>query len=144
MNWSRQSDGILHGKAGDFSSFFASDCHLSKKKKLRERMSHITSRRKSGYPNQQLCLVTSEKGSRFALPRLASPLLGYKLPKKVGFLTAVQKHFERHFCFEEIIHFSVPSPSTSYRAEKKSWYVVARNVFLLLLNFSAWPCLGPA
>ena len=31
-----------------------------------------------------------------------------------------------------------------YRAEKKSWYVVARNVFLLLLNFSAWPCLGPA
>ena len=32
----------------------------------------------------------------------------------------------------------------SYRAEKKSWYVVARNFFLLLLNFSAWPCLGPA
>ena len=31
-----------------------------------------------------------------------------------------------------------------YRAEKKSWYVVARNVFLLLLNFSAWPCLGAA
>ena len=31
-----------------------------------------------------------------------------------------------------------------YRAEKKSWYVVARNFFLLLLNFSAWPCLGPA
>ena len=31
-----------------------------------------------------------------------------------------------------------------YRAEKKSWYVVARNVFLLLLNLSAWPCLGPA
>ena len=31
-----------------------------------------------------------------------------------------------------------------YRAEKKSWYVVARNVYLLLLNFSAWPCLGAA
>ena len=31
-----------------------------------------------------------------------------------------------------------------YRAEKKSWYVVARNFFLLLLNFSAWPCLGAA
>ena len=31
-----------------------------------------------------------------------------------------------------------------YRVEKKSWYVVARNFFLLLLNFSAWPCLGPA
>ena len=31
-----------------------------------------------------------------------------------------------------------------YRAEKKSWYVVARNFFLLLLHFSAWPCLGPA
>ena len=26
-----------------------------------------------------------------------------------------------------------------YRAEKKSWYVVARNFFLLLINFSAWP-----
>ena len=33
---------------------------------------------------------------------------------------------------------------TMYRAEKKSWYVVARRFFLLLLNFSAWPCLGPA
>ena len=31
-----------------------------------------------------------------------------------------------------------------YRAEKKSWYVVARNLFLLLLNFSAWPCLCAA
>ena len=31
-----------------------------------------------------------------------------------------------------------------YRAEKKSWYVVARNFFLLLLNFSAWPCLAVA
>ena len=31
-----------------------------------------------------------------------------------------------------------------YRAEKKSWYVVARNFFLLLLNFSAWPCLAAA
>ena len=31
-----------------------------------------------------------------------------------------------------------------YRAEKKSWYMVARNFFLLLLNFSAWPCLGAA
>ena len=31
-----------------------------------------------------------------------------------------------------------------YRAEKKFWYMVARNFFLLLLNFSAWPCLGPA
>ena len=32
----------------------------------------------------------------------------------------------------------------NYRAEKKSWYVVARKFFLLLLNFSAWPCLGAA
>ena len=31
-----------------------------------------------------------------------------------------------------------------YRAEKKSWYVVVRNFFLLLLNFSAWPCLSAA
>ena len=32
----------------------------------------------------------------------------------------------------------------NYRAEKKSWYVVARNFFLLFLNFSAWPCLAVA
>ena len=29
-----------------------------------------------------------------------------------------------------------------YRAEKKSWYVVARNVYLLLLNFSDWVLLS--
>ena len=37
-----------------------------------------------------------------------------------------------------------PQAWAVYRGEKKSWYVVARNFFLLLLNFSAWPCLGPA
>ena len=26
----------------------------------------------------------------------------------------------------------------------KGLYVVGRNLFLLLLNFSAWPCLSPA
>ena len=31
-----------------------------------------------------------------------------------------------------------------YRAPKKCVYMVARNFFLLLLNFSAWPCLGAA
>ena len=38
----------------------------------------------------------------------------------------------------------VGTVNNMYRAEKKSWYVVARNLFLLLLNFSAWPCLGAA
>ena len=27
-----------------------------------------------------------------------------------------------------------------YRAEKKSWYMVARYFFLALLSFSVWPC----
>ena len=31
-----------------------------------------------------------------------------------------------------------------YRAPGKSLYMVARYFFLLLLNCSAWPCLGPA
>ena len=31
-----------------------------------------------------------------------------------------------------------------YRAPKKCLYVVARNVFLLLPIYSAWPSLGPA
>ena len=30
-----------------------------------------------------------------------------------------------------------------YRGGNKGLYVVARNFFLLLLNCSAWPCLGP-
>ena len=33
---------------------------------------------------------------------------------------------------------------TLYRAPGKSVYVVARNFILLLLNFSAWPCLAVA
>ena len=40
--------------------------------------------------------------------------------------------------------FQLFSHICTYRTEKKFWYVVARNFFLLLLNFSAWPCLGPA
>ena len=31
-----------------------------------------------------------------------------------------------------------------YREGNKGLYVVARDFFLLLLNCSAWPCLGPA
>ena len=31
-----------------------------------------------------------------------------------------------------------------YRARNKGLYMVARSFFLLLLNFSAWPCLGAA
>ena len=31
-----------------------------------------------------------------------------------------------------------------YRDRLKGMYVVARNFFLLLLNFSAWPCLDVA
>ena len=31
-----------------------------------------------------------------------------------------------------------------YRGGNKGLYVVAINFFLLLLNCSAWPCLGPA
>ena len=34
--------------------------------------------------------------------------------------------------------------SSLYRDEQKGLYVVARILFLLLLNYSAWPCLGPA
>ena len=34
--------------------------------------------------------------------------------------------------------------SVMYRGGNKCLYVVAINFFLLLLNFSSWPCLGPA
>ena len=47
--------------------------------------------------------------------------------------------------WEEVRVGEIPGEKNEYyRAKKKSWFVVARNVFLLLLNFSAWPCLGPA
>ena len=32
----------------------------------------------------------------------------------------------------------------AYRGPRNGLYVVGRNFFLLLLNCSAWPCLGPA
>ena len=35
-------------------------------------------------------------------------------------------------------------PAVVYREVNKGSSVVARNVILLLLNCSAWPCLGPA
>ena len=41
-------------------------------------------------------------------------------------------------------HLHVPPRQRQYREANKGLYVVARNFFLLLLNCSAWPCLGPA
>ena len=38
---------------------------------------------------------------------------------------------------------SILSTWTHYRGENKCLYEVAINFFLLLLNCSAWPCLGP-
>ena len=43
---------------------------------------------------------------------------------------------------EASVTFGSATSMKIYRAEKKSWYGVARNFFLLLLNFSAWPCLA--
>ena len=48
------------------------------------------------------------------------------------------------FRLPHTVTLTLQKPADAYRAEKKSWYVVARNVFLLLLNFSGWPCLGAA
>ena len=45
--------------------------------------------------------------------------------------------------FQSITH-SLRLTSFLYRAHGKCSYVVARNFFQLLLNCSAWPCLGPA
>ena len=33
-----------------------------------------------------------------------------------------------------------PTEEKEYRDQLKKWYVVARNFFLLFLDFSAWPC----
>ena len=45
---------------------------------------------------------------------------------------------------ELIIHLKPSASNRLYREANKGLYVVARNFFLLLLNYSAWPCLGPA
>ena len=52
--------------------------------------------------------------------------------------------FQQYIFPAHLILSGVILPLLVYRAEKKSWYVVARNFFLVLLNFSAWPCLGAA
>ena len=44
--------------------------------------------------------------------------------------------------FEEVL--AVDNIEITYREVYKGLYVVVRNFFLLLLNCSAWPCLGPA
>merc|ERR1739842_13568 len=72
------------------------------------------------------------------------------------FFTLVVKDFFSMFTFYFFIsHTYIPltnedqkpllsfSTCNMYRAPGKCLYVVARNFFLLLLNCSAWPCLGP-
>ena len=44
-------------------------------------------------------------------------------------------------CSLVLINFNL---KVKYRDRLKGLYVVAKNVFLLLLNCSTWPCLGPA
>ena len=46
--------------------------------------------------------------------------------------------------FQSITHSLLRLTSFLYRAPGKCSYVVARSFFLLLLNCSAWLCLGPA
>ena len=52
----------------------------------------------------------------------------------------------RRLDLPNIVWYVKPKQCTNwiYREINKGLYVVARNFFLLLLNCSAWPCLGPA
>ena len=46
--------------------------------------------------------------------------------------------------YEPIFTIQSLNVDAHYRDRLKGLYVVARNFFLLLLNFSAWPCLAVA
>ena len=41
-------------------------------------------------------------------------------------------------------NMNLNSSASNYRAPKNGLYEVARNLILLLLTCTAWPCLGPA
>ena len=56
----------------------------------------------------------------------------------------VQAEGERKAGGSWIYKTHIPFSSALYRGENKGLYGVARNFFLLLLNCSAWPCLGLA
>ena len=48
------------------------------------------------------------------------------------------------FCIVILLNVGHTRREENYRARKKGLYVVARNFFLILLNFSAWTCLAVA
>ena len=58
------------------------------------------------------------------------------------------RHLNNQFNATKCSRLPYKSPCTNlnnmYREVNKGLYVVARNFVLLLLNCSAWPCLGPA
>ena len=59
-------------------------------------------------------------------------------------LNGLRKYGIRHDSMREEIPILEQLLVALYRGGNKGLYVVARNFFLVLLNFSAWPCLGAA
>ena len=71
----------------------------------------------------------------------------FEIRLRTGIVTAlVSLSFQGRFSISRTHHRSSSANFKSKYTElsKKSWYAVARNFFLLLLNFSAWPGLGAA
>ena len=54
------------------------------------------------------------------------------------------KYFRARIAKEVAKHVVVKRLANKYREVNKGLYVVARHFFLILLNCSAWLCLGPA
>ena len=53
-------------------------------------------------------------------------------------LTAFVRTYYACYRLEIGLHIALVCIVNINRAEKKSWYVIARNFFLLLLTLSAW------
>ena len=83
----------------------------------------------------------------FASARFFAKPCGYELSclraqRGEGLSTAVNQHKQN---IDHCFHLpGIRFTNNFYWVRLKGSYVVARIFFLLLLNCSAWPCLGPA
>ena len=120
--------------------------------------------RQSHFPNfkRVFCVSRGFRGGTAAAAAAAAPTTGHPVmctPSTEMQLNTLARLRESPMCSRAQV--TQPSPriylhicmvykrhreieTTEARGENKGLYVVARNFFLLLLNCSDWPCLGPA
>ena len=72
---------------------------------------------------------------------------GRQFRERISTVSRVERYFDETIYIREVLwnsHYCVHHSKRILMDRLKRLYVVRGNFFLLLLNFSAWPCLGPA